>query len=129
MAKGDDTTLAAFGDYIRAQRRLARISQRNLATVTGVSDSYLSQVERGLYRPSAQVAKALANAFGLSPQTLYAKLGLLDDETEPVAGVEQAIEADDRLGPEQKKALALMYRTLAEPAGSSDGRRQPITGG
>ena len=129
MAKGDDTTLAAFGDYIRAQRRLARISQRNLTAVTGVSDSYLSQVERGLYRPSAQVAKALANAFGVSPQTLYTKLGLLDGESEAVPEVEQAIEADDGLGPEQKKALVLMYRTLVEPARSTNCRGQPATGG
>lgn len=129
MAKGDDTTLAAFGDYIRAQRRLARISQRNLAAVTGVSDSYLSQVERGLYRPSAQVAKALANAFGVPPQTLYTKLGLLDGESEAFPEVEQAIEADDRLGPEQKKALVLMCHTLVEPARSSNGRGQPATGG
>ena len=121
MVEDDGSTLAAFGDYIRAQRRLARISQRNLATLTGVSDSYLSQVERGLYRPSAQVAKALADAFGLSPRTLYMKLGLLDDEGEAVTGVEQAIEADHRLGPEQKKALVLMYRTLADQAGSPDG--------
>jgi transcriptional regulator with XRE-family HTH domain len=115
MAK-DDSTLAAFGDYIRAQRRLARISQRNLAKVTGVSDSYLSQVERGLYRPSAQVAKALAEAFGLSPQTLYKQLGLLDEESAAPTSVEQAIREDRRLGPEQKEALALMYRALAEKA-------------
>lgn len=113
MAK-DDSTLSAFGDYIRAQRRLARISQRSLAKVTGLSDSYLSQVERGLYRPSAQVAKALADAFGLEPQTLFRQLGLLDEESAAHTGVEQAIKEDTRLGPEQKEALALMYRTLAE---------------
>lgn len=113
MAK-DDSTLSAFGDYIRAQRRLARISQRSLAKATGLSDSYLSQVERGLYRPSAQVAKALADAFGLEPQALYRQLGLLDEETATRTGVEQAIKEDTRLGPEQKEALVLMYRTLAE---------------
>jgi len=112
----DDSTLAAFGDYIRAQRRLARISQRNLAKLTGVSDSYLSQVERGIYRPSAQVAKALAEAFGLSPQTLYAQLGLLDESATPT-GVEQAIKEDRVLRPEHKEALVLMYRTMAEQAG------------
>lgn len=122
MAK-DDSTLAAFGEYIRAQRRLARISQRNLAKATGVSDSYLSQVERGLYRPSAQVAKALAEAFGLSPQALYTQLGLLDEESAAPTGVEQAIREDSRLGPEQKEALALMYRTLVDQVVGSDGGR------
>lgn len=117
----DDSALAAFGEYIRAQRRLARISQRNLAKATGVSDSYLSQVERGLYRPSAQVAKALAEAFGLSPQTLYTQLGLLDEESLAPSGVEQAIREDSRLGPEQKEALTLMYRTLVDQVGGSNG--------
>ena len=110
----EDSTLAAFGDYVRAQRRLARISQRNLAKLTGVSDSYLSQVERGMYRPSAKVAKALADAFGLSPQTLYTQLGLLDEDSSAVTGVEQAIRDDHRLLPEHKEALSLMYRTFAE---------------
>jgi transcriptional regulator with XRE-family HTH domain len=118
----DDSTLAAFGDYIRAQRRLARISQRNLAKATGVSDSYLSQVERGMYRPSARVAKALAEAFGLSPQTLYTQLGLLDEGSSVAADVEQAIRDDERLLPEHKEALALMYRTFAEQATARRGK-------
>lgn len=112
----DDSTLAAFGEYVRAQRRLARISQRNLAKITGVSDSYLSQVERGAYRPSAKVAKAIAEAFGLSPETLYRQLGLLDEEGSDATGVEQAIRDDPKLLPEHKEALALMYRTFAEQA-------------
>lgn len=125
MAK-DDSALAAFGDYIRAQRRLARISQRNLAKVTGVSDSYLSQVERGLYRPSARVAKALADAFGVAPQTLYTQLGLLDEEGATHTGVEQAIKEDTILSPEQKEALALMYRTLAEQCSEPKDRSQRL---
>ena len=116
-----DSTLSAFGDYIRAQRRLARISQRRLGKLTGVSDSYLSQVERGLYRPSAQVVKALADAFGIPPQSLYAQLGLLDAESTTPTSVERAIQDDARLGPEQKKALTMMYRTLADDAGRASG--------
>jgi transcriptional regulator with XRE-family HTH domain len=60
--------LQAFGEFVRAQRRLAQVSQRNLARMSGVSDSYLSQIERGNYRPSPQVVKALATAFGLEPK-------------------------------------------------------------
>jgi transcriptional regulator with XRE-family HTH domain len=87
--------------------------------MAGVSDSYLSQLERGMYRPSAQVAKALAEAFGLSPQTLYTQLGLLDDDEVSQQGVEHAIHTDPKLGPQQKEALLLMYRSLvgqAEPS-------------
>jgi transcriptional regulator with XRE-family HTH domain len=115
----DDSTLSAFGDFIRAQRRLAHISQRHLAKVTGMSDSYVSQLERGLYRPSAQVAKALADAFGISPAAMYTRLGLLDEESAPAtAGVEQAIQDDLLLGPDEKKALVLMYQTLVERGAS-----------
>ena len=60
----DEDQLAAFGEFVRAQRRLAQVSQRNLARMSGVSDSYLSQIERGNYRPSPQVVKALAQGYG-----------------------------------------------------------------
>ena len=72
--------LVAFGEFVKAQRRLAQVSQRNLARMSGVSDSYLSQIERGNYRPSPQVVKALAQAFGLKPEQLYTMLGFMDDE-------------------------------------------------
>jgi transcriptional regulator with XRE-family HTH domain len=62
MEDSNDETLIAFGEFVRAQRRLAQVSQRNLARMSGVSDSYLSQIERGNYRPSPQVVKALAQA-------------------------------------------------------------------
>ena len=71
--------LAAFGEFVRAQRQLAQVSQRNLAKMSGVSDSYLSQIERGNYRPSPQVVKALAQAFGLEPKQLYTMLGFIDE--------------------------------------------------
>jgi Helix-turn-helix domain len=58
MNDSDDETLIAFGEFVRAQRRLAQVSQRNLARMLGVSDSYLSQIERGNYRPSPQVVNS-----------------------------------------------------------------------
>ena len=73
-----DSVLVAFGEFVSAQRRLAQVSQRNLARMSGVSDSYLSQIERGNYRPSPQVVKALAQAFGLKPEQLYTMLGFMD---------------------------------------------------
>ncbi|WP_137120097.1 helix-turn-helix domain-containing protein [Segeticoccus rhizosphaerae] len=108
----DDPVLKAFGQFVKTQRQLARVSQRHLARLSGVSDSYLSQLERGRYRPSAQVVTALADAFGLAPKALYAKLGLLpedDDATRP--GVEEAIIDDPRLGQPQKEALIRVYRS------------------
>ena len=75
-----DEQLQAFGEFVRAQRRLAQVSQRNLARMSGVSDSYLSQIERGNYRPSPQVVKALATAFGLEPKQLYTMLGFMDGD-------------------------------------------------
>jgi transcriptional regulator with XRE-family HTH domain len=115
MRKMSDTEdqLRAFGEFVRAQRRLAQVSQRNLARMSGVSDSYLSQLERGNYRPSPQVVKALATAFGLEPKQLYTMLGFIDDEegaSRP--SVEQAIQLDPRLDAAQKDALIRTYRSF-----------------
>ena len=79
----DDEVAAAFGEFIRAQRKLANLSQRTLGRMSGVSDSYLSQMERGMYRPSPEIMKSLAKAFNMSPSVLYAQFGLMDDESEP----------------------------------------------
>ena len=117
MAEQDDSVLVAFGEFVKAQRRLAQVSQRNLARMSGVSDSYLSQIERGNYRPSPQVVKALAQAFGLKPEQLYTMLGFMDEETEPTRPtVEQAIQLDPKLEPAQKDALIRVYRSFLEKA-------------
>jgi transcriptional regulator with XRE-family HTH domain len=115
MAESDDSVLVAFGEFVKAQRRLAQVSQRNLARMSGVSDSYLSQIERGNYRPSPQVVKALAQAFGLKPEQLYTMLGFMDDEkdnSQPT--VEQAIQLDPKLEAAQKDALIRVYRSFLE---------------
>jgi transcriptional regulator with XRE-family HTH domain len=116
----NDEQLAAFGEFVRAQRRLAQVSQRNLARMSGVSDSYLSQIERGNYRPSPQVVKALATAFGLEPKQLYTMLGFMDEGDDKAAApsVEQAIQLDKRLEPAQKDALIRVYRSFVGPAKS-----------
>jgi len=114
--EGNDEVALAFGEFVRAQRKLANISQRQLGRLSGVSDSYLSQMERGMYRPSPEVMKALAKAFNLAPSVLYAQFGLLDDEAEPhEVGVEEAIMRDRRLDEEHKQALLVLYRSLAKP--------------
>jgi len=115
MADSDDSVLVAFGEFVKAQRRLAQVSQRNLARMSGVSDSYLSQIERGNYRPSPQVVKALAQAFGLKPEQLYTMLGFMDEETnDGQRTVEQAIQLDPKLEPAQKDALIRVYRSFLE---------------
>ena len=117
MAESDDSVLVAFGEFVKAQRRLAQVSQRNLARMSGVSDSYLSQIERGNYRPSPQVVKALAQAFGLQPEQLYPMLGFMDEEKETSPPtVEQAIQLDPKLEAEQKDALIRVYRSVLEKA-------------
>jgi transcriptional regulator with XRE-family HTH domain len=115
MQGPDEQMLAAFGEFVRAQRQLAQVSQRNLAKMSGVSDSYLSQIERGNYRPSPQVVKALAQAFGLEPRQLYTMLGFIDEEDGGVApNVEQAIQLDSRLDASQKEALIRIYKSFVK---------------
>jgi len=105
--------LRAFGEFVRAQRQLAQVSQRNLARMSGVSDSYLSQLERGNYMPSPQVVKSLAEAFGLEPKQLYTMLGFMDDKDGGgPPSVEQAIQLDDRLDSNQKESLLSVYRSF-----------------
>ena len=111
MTKNEDM-LVAFGEFVRAQRRLAQVSQRNLAKMAGVSDSYLSQLERGNYRPSPQVVKALAEAFGLEPRQLYMMLGFMDAGEDGPPSVEQAIRLDERLDSAQKESLLSVYRSF-----------------
>ena len=113
MTAENDKVLLAFGEFVKAQRQLAQVSLRNLAKMSGVSDSYLSQIERGNYRPSPQVVKALAQAFGLKPEQLYTMLGFMDgDDKSTSPNVEQAIQLDPRLEPAQKEALIRVYRSF-----------------
>jgi transcriptional regulator with XRE-family HTH domain len=104
--------LEELGRYLRTQREIARLSLRNLARLAQISDSYLSQLERGLYRPSPAVLKAIADALGIPPSTLYRRLGWLDETTHDNPTVPDAIAADPKLTDDQKAALLQLYRTL-----------------
>jgi len=97
------------GEFIRLQREIADLSLRQLAELADVSNAYLSQVERGLYHPSAQVMKGIADALHVSAEELYTRAGLLD-ETARTVDVEEAIRLDERLTPEQKDALLRVYQ-------------------
>jgi transcriptional regulator with XRE-family HTH domain len=104
------------GEFIRVQRELADLSLRRLSELANVSNAYLSQVERGLYRPSAHVLKGIAEALHLSAEELYARAGLLDDDADaPRPSVEEAVRLDERLTPDQKDALLRVYRGFVGP--------------
>ncbi len=105
----------SLGDFIRGQRELANLSMRQLAEIAKISNPYLSQVERGLYKPSADVLKNIANALQISAETMYAQAGLLDDShgrEESHHGVEHAVKLDPRLTVDQKEALIRIYRSF-----------------
>lgn len=111
----DDGSVKGVGEFIRMQRELARLSLRQVAGMASISNAYLSQVERGVYRPSAQVLKGIADALHVSVESLYARAGLLDEEERPQQTVEEAIRLDARLTDEQKETLLRVYRGLADP--------------
>jgi len=105
----------SLGDFIRGQRELANLSMRQLAEIAKISNPYLSQVERGLYKPSADVLKSIANALHLSAETMYTQAGLLDDSQNPDDnhhGVEHAVKLDPRLSTDQKEAIIRIYRSF-----------------
>ncbi|HXV94707.1 MAG TPA: helix-turn-helix domain-containing protein, partial [Pseudonocardia sp.] len=106
----------ALGEFIRAQRRLARLSLRELAAMTRVSNAYLSQVERGMHQPSLKVLLAIANALQLSTEQLLVQAGWTGRRPAAVpptaGGTEEAIRADPRLTPEQRTALIGVYRSF-----------------
>lgn len=107
----DELRWKSLGSFIRSQRRLANMSLRQLEKLTKVSNPYLSQIERGIYKPSAQVLKSIAEALHISAETLYTRVGLLEGPV-PHDGpeVEDAIRADERLSDEQKETLIRVYR-------------------
>jgi len=99
------------GVFIREQRERSRISLRKLADTAGISNPYLSQIERGLRKPSAEILKGIAKSLSISAETLYARAGLLEEREDPSTVVE-AVEYDTRLDQPQKQLLLDLYRTF-----------------
>jgi transcriptional regulator with XRE-family HTH domain len=104
--------LTDLGDFIRAQREIASMSVRRLAEVAGVSNPYLSQIERGLRHPSAEILQQLARALKISVEALYVRAGLLGDAADDAPSVREAIARDPALDPEQKQALINVYESF-----------------
>jgi transcriptional regulator with XRE-family HTH domain len=122
--------LGDVGRYIREQRRQAELSLRKLASQAGVSNPYLSQVERGLRQPSARILKDIAKALRISAETLYVRAGILDEGSGPT-DLEVRILQDPHLTERQKQVLIDVYRSFraegatASPAELADGKEHP----
>ena len=108
---------SSLGDYLREQRQSAKLSLRQLSELAGVSNPYLSQIERGLKRPSAEILQQLAKGLEVSAESLYVKAGILDEQVAPVAQAEdvrRAIANDAALTARQKKTLLDIYESYVE---------------
>lgn len=106
------TAVESFGDFIRDRRRSAQLSLRQLAEQTGVSNPYLSQIERGLRKPSAQVLQQLAKALRVSAETMYVRAGMLDPDEDGARSVELAVLSDTGLTERQKTVLLDIYQSF-----------------
>ena len=105
-------TVETLGGYLREQRVAAEMSLRQLAELAGVSNPYLSQIERGLRRPSAEVLQQLAKALRISAEQVYVQAGILSPDDDQVRSVELAILGDPMLSERQKQALLEVYESF-----------------
>ncbi|MBM0124281.1 helix-turn-helix domain-containing protein [Pimelobacter simplex] len=123
MAKGKvGKTVGSLGDYLKEQRVSARLSLRQLADQAGVSNPYLSQIERGLRKPSAEVLQQIAKALRISAEQLYIRAGILSPDDGVGGSVELAIVSDTGLTERQKQSLLDVYASfLALNAADTDG--------
>jgi transcriptional regulator with XRE-family HTH domain len=113
MAKrGLGSAVGSLGEYLHEQRVANRLTLRQLAEAAGISNPYLSQIERGLRRPSADVLQSIAKALRISAETLYVRAGILNPQGEEVLSVEMAILADSGLTERQKQSLLDVYRSF-----------------
>lgn len=122
MAKGMvGKTVDNLGEYLKEQRMASKLSLRQLSEVAGVSNPYLSQIERGLRKPSADVLQQIAKALRISAEQLYVRAGILNPEDGIGGSVELAVLSDPGLTERQKQSLLDVYASfLAINAAESD---------
>ncbi|MER8071465.1 helix-turn-helix transcriptional regulator [Streptomyces sp. NPDC094034] len=101
-----------LGEYLREQRRNAQLSLRQLADAAGVSNPYLSQIERGLRKPSADILQQLAKALRISAETLYVQAGMLDEREREELETRAVILADPSINERQKQVLLQIYESF-----------------
>lgn len=119
----DPTPTSSLGDYIRRQRELQKLSMRQLAALVGISNPYLSQIERGLRDPSEKVLDAIARSLELSAETLHTESarGKGREQDDADSAVIAAIRADRRLTAAQRQALLEVYRAFTADASVGGG--------
>src|SRR4051812_39295019 len=116
MSKLAPISVHDLGGYLREQRQAAQLSLRQLSEVAGVSNPYLSQIERGLKRPSAEILQQLAKGLRISAESLYVRAGILEEQADhgdtPVVDVRAAVLADRRLTDRQRSVLLDVYESF-----------------
>jgi transcriptional regulator with XRE-family HTH domain len=110
-AESSHARLVDLGGFIRDQRRNARMSLRKLSESAGISNPYLSQIERGLRKPSAEILQAIARGLRISAETLYVRAGILEERGETPDLVEE-IRRDNSISERQKQALIEIYQSF-----------------
>jgi transcriptional regulator with XRE-family HTH domain len=123
MTAKDGNPALSLGEIIRRQRELSELSMRQFASMAGISNPYLSQIERGLREPSEKVIEAIAETLHTSADALYAQAGLDDVDPEDTTVVD-AIEADPRLTAAQRRALVTTYEGFLAANGEPRRRRR-----
>ena len=118
-------TASQVGDYNREQRSAARVSLRELARTAGVSNPYLSQVERGLRKPSAEILASIARGLKISAETLYEQAGILDRH-EGTADTISAIRSDPALSERHKAVLLELYETYVREHSAAGEQNFPL---
>ena len=113
-----------LGSFIREQRGSARLSLRRLSELAGISNPYLSQIERGLRRPSAEILQQIAKALRISAETLYVQAGILEAPTGS-PDLTRAILADQTISEEQKQALVRIYLSFRRDYEDEHGEKGP----
>jgi transcriptional regulator with XRE-family HTH domain len=118
----------SLGDYLREQRQSARLSLRQLSELAGVSNPYLSQIERGLKKPSAEILQQLAKGLQVSAESLYVRAGILDERPENAPeppDTRAVITADPLLSQRQKAALLDVYDSFVSGTTTPDASTRP----
>ncbi|MEE1942704.1 helix-turn-helix transcriptional regulator [Streptomyces sp. TRM 70361] len=112
--------VGSLGEFLREQRHTAQLSLRQLADAAGVSNPYLSQIERGLRKPSAEILQQLARALRISAETLYVRAGILDEKDQAGLEVRGAILADTSISEQQKQVLLQIYESFRKENGHTE---------
>ena len=115
----------SIGEYIREQREQAKISLRQLSQAAGVSNPYLSQIERGLRKPSAEILQQIAKGLRISAEALYVQAGILEDQPAD-SGVRSALLADPGLSERQKQVLIEIYESFRKENAVAEDHDAPV---